>query len=230
MQYLKDSAPRVYPGVMRDISRPWEDVLHLADKRMDFRKGTLFSLDGPDKLKMIYVKKGKVSISYYGNNGEPHINLFYEDGSFFNESVAIAGVCHQIQTAYCIEPSECYFFDASLLHDDAFIVGYYYLIQNLLLSSTVKVVNFHALLNVICTKKTLSLIAWYILTMSEAHGNALCFTPNITQREIAMLLGIDMSSMTRAIRTLKQANIIDTFTKKRLSVKDVEGLRRLATD
>lgn len=227
MQYLKKSAPRVYPGIMKDISRPWDDVLHLA-KRVYFKKGALFSLDEADRLKMVYVKKGKISISYFGHNGESHINLFYEGGSFFNESVAICGVCHQIQTGYCISEAECYLFDVSILNDEDFKDKYYYLINNLLLSATIKVVNFHALLNVICTKKTLSLIAWYILTMCEAHENKLHFVPDITQREIAMLLGVDMSSMTRAVHTLKVENVIEKFTKKKLIITDSTKLKRLA--
>lgn len=227
MQYLKQDAPRVYPGIMKDISRPWDAVLHLG-KRISLKKGALFSLDESDRLKMVYVRNGKISISYFGHNGESHINLFYEGGSFFNESVAISGACHQIQTGCCIKESECYLFETSLLNDDDFKNKYYYLINNLLLSASIKVVNFHALLNVICTKKTLSLIAWYILTMCEAHENKSVFVPDITQREIAMLLGVDMSSMTRSIHTLKKEKVIETFTKKKLIITDIDRLKTIA--
>lgn len=227
MLYVRENAPRMYPGIMKEISRPWEEVLHRA-RKLALKRGTLFSLSGGDLLKMAYVRRGKVSIAYSGRNGEPHINLFYEGGSFFNESVALSGVCHQIQTARCLEDTDLYLFDVSLIKDTDFRSAHHSLLENLLLSCALKVVNFHALLNVICTKKTFPLICWYIATMSEAHGGSASFAPNITQREVAMLLGIDMSSMTRAIRALKHEGIVHQFTKRQLIIHDQAALRELA--
>ena len=52
--------------------------------------------------------------------------------------------------------------------------------------------------------------------------------PTLTQQELAALLGIHRTTLTRILCRLKALNIIEKYTKNDLHILDMEALDRLA--
>ena len=64
--------------------------------------------------------------------------------------------------------------------------------------------------------------------MSQANDGATELVPNISQTELANLFGMHRGTLLRSIQELKQRGVIGELTKERLSIENLEELRRLA--
>ena len=216
----------VYPGIIRETNRPWEEVLSLGRQRC-FSKGYLLSL-GPSVLNhFFYVRRGRFCTYYANSNGTSRINLFFESGSLYNDCTCITQAVSQGIVMRCWEDTEVFEFPGDLLRSEKFRQQYPHLMDNLLYSIALKVLNFQELLNAVCTKNKFQLVCWYLYVMAEKNKGRLAFDPNVSQSDIAMILGISQSSLTKIVSRLKEEEILNCFTKHRLHILDLFRLRRL---
>jgi CRP-like cAMP-binding protein len=58
-------------------------------------------------------------------------------------------------------------------------------------------------------------------------GNQVLIQSDMTQNDIAKLLGIHRVSVTKAVRRLKELGVVRHFTKSELDIADYQGLCRL---
>ena len=213
------------PGTVQNLSRCWEEVLHLGI-REQYRKGSIFSFTGSRQGNFAYVRKGRLAC-LHSNRKEKRIIIFVENGSLFNETYAISGYCEATPTHHCQTDVELYSFDKELLLSKEFFLKYPHLIRNCLFSIAYKLASYDAIHNVVGSMSPIERVAWYLCSLYKYKGT-LNMEPNLTQMEVAMLLGLHKSSMTRVMKILKEKCIVSRFTKSQICISDINKLFALA--
>lgn len=117
--------------------------------------------------------------------------------------------------------------DGKLLHDPEFFHKYPELIANALHCTPLKYIKFDALHAASYKNSSLEKADWYILKLSEEKGGRMNFTSWLPQNDIASLLAISQSSMTKAIHKLKKEGILEKFTRHAVIIRDWDRLREI---
>ena len=192
-----------------DLNTPWAQVLHLASRRV-FPKRHTIDVSNTESPYFYYILSGTVRLAYVGANGEERTILYAGAGTLMNVPTIIAGdIKNTVVT--CTERVEAAIFDAGLLTDRAFAAAHPDLLLNLI----------HSL----CT---MGHVCRVFQEMSQKYGGRPRFSPDMTQQELAALLGIHRTTLTRILCRLKALNIIEKYTKNDLHILDMEALDRLA--
>ena len=230
---MKESADRKRPAFdialarnacIRDANREWEEVLHLAKHRVYPKNSVIPHHELPG---IYYVAKGIVVISYTSSCGRERKALYIEPGSLFNEARSLTGYDPSGRFT-CIRDVELYAFPADLLLNLEFIRSYPHLIRNLLHTMGAKILIHYSFLADMGVGSRLAHIARFLLGLSAKHGNAEEFKPQVTQQELADLLGIHRATLARSLQQLKQMGVIASFTCNKILITDMPRLQRLA--
>ena len=170
-----------------DLNTPWEQVLHLASRRV-FPKRHTIDVSNTESPYFYYILSGTVRLAYVGANGEERTILYAGAGTLMNVPTIIAGdIKNTVVT--CIHSQHL---------GDASLVG------------------------------TMGHVCRVFQEMSQKYGGRPRFSPDMTQQELAALLGIHRTTLTRILCRLKALNIIEKYTKNDLHILDMEALDRLA--
>lgn len=207
-----------------DANREWEEVLHLATRRVYPKNSVIPHRELPG---MYYVAKGLVVISYTSSCGRERKALYIEAGSLFNEARSLTGY-EPGGRFTCIRDVELYVFPEELLRSLDFIRSRPHLVLNLLHTMGAKILIHYSFLADMGTGSHLAHIARFLLGLSAKHGNAEEFKPQVTQQELADLLGIHRATLARSLRQLKQLGVIASFSCRKTWITDMPRLKRLA--
>ena len=113
-----------------DLNTPWEQVLHLASRRV-FPKRHTIDVSNTESPYFYYILSGTVRLAYVGANGEERTILYAGAGTLMNVPTIIAGdIKNTVVT--CTERVEAAIFDAGLLTDRAFAAARPDLLLNLI--------------------------------------------------------------------------------------------------
>lgn len=113
-----------------DLNTPWEQVLHLASRRV-FPKRHTIDVSNTESPYFYYILSGTVRLAYVGANGEERTILYAGAGTLMNVPTIIAGdIKNTVVT--CTERVEAAIFDAGLLTDRAFAAAHPDLLLNLI--------------------------------------------------------------------------------------------------
>ena len=121
-----------------DLNTPWEQVLHLASRRV-FPKRHTIDVSNTESPYFYYILSGTVRLAYVGANGEERTILYAGAGTLMNVPTIIAGdIKNTVVT--CTERVEAAIFDAGLLTDRAFAAAHPDLLLNLIHSLCIHLV------------------------------------------------------------------------------------------
>lgn len=213
------------------LNAPWKRVLHLAERKT-IRKGQSVDigtgLAGRDgRPCFYYVVSGKIRLSYVGRNGEERVILYAGPGTLMNvPSVLVGDVENTLVT--CTEDAEVALFDSALLSDESFVAQYPELMINLVRSLCVHMVIHSQRLAESALSDSMSQVCRIILELSERHGGKAKFAPEMTQQELALLLGMHRTTLTRILCRLREGKVLGRFTRHELEILDRARLAELA--
>lgn len=221
--YVLPNPPlRSLPGVICNTSNIFEYILDMA-KSVTVKKGEILYPDCKGQIPLCYLKKGKMC-SYHideeGNIFIPHF-LFY--GALVFDAFFLTCGQYRAMPIKALENSELYCFPVDLAFEDLLSLNEG-LVKNLLYSQSIKDLSYSTLSCINMHVKPLNRICSYFYAMYERYQD-LSFCPNITQSELALLLNMHTVTFSHVIAQLKEMNIIETFTKKQLIIKDIEKLQ-----
>ena len=225
-----------------DLNTPWAQVLHLASRRV-FPKRHTIDVSNTESPYFYYILSGTVRLAYVGANGEERTILYAGAGTLMNVPTIIAGdIKNTVVT--CTERVEAAIFDAGLLTDRAFAAAHPDLLLNLIHSLCRMGLPRHERhhqqrreghlvihsqhLGDASLVGTMGHVCRVFQEMSQKYGGRPRFSPDMTQQELAALLGIHRTTLTRILCRLKALNIIEKYTKNDLHILDMEALDRLA--
>lgn len=216
-------------AVLKDMNRPWREMLHLA-KRYTYPRRYPLVLSGEALLDFYYLANGRIRIMHGTEDGYERSMVYIGSGNLFNEATAIAGFDDPDCRLYCMEDSEVYRFPGRLLHDPKFIAEYPELIINMMTSMSTKVLVMHASLSDTGVTPAIRQVCRFLCSLSHLHGDKLAFDPQMTQEELAVFLGIHRATLVRVLHELRKHRALIGFTKKRLRIGDMALLRAFAGD
>lgn len=221
------------PYTLQALSEQWDDVVSLG-KTKNFLKASIVNYD---KSEFFYVQKGIIQLVYTSKDGRERVLVQYADKCIF----AIAAVFESKEFAFlhesdtvswffrCVTDVELTVFPSSLLLNKSFIANYPELIINIMYTmSTITHLAF-MLLTSMQMQDVRGKVAKFILSLEKSqHADEL--TPNISQTELATILGVHRGSVARAIGELRSKNIIGSFSKKKVVILDSVMLRKIAKE
>ena len=212
------------------LNSPWERVLHLASRRV-FRKGQTIDIGAGMKEDgrpcFYYILSGRIRLSYVGRGGEERTILYAGPGSLMNvPSVVADDVKNTVVT--CMEAAEVALFDAALLTDARFAAEHPDLMINLVQSLCVHLVIHSQRLAESALADSLSQVCRVVCELAERHGRSDRFAPGMTQQELALLLGMHRTTLTRILCRLREMNVLGRFTRHQLLILDRSRLEELA--
>ena len=204
----------------------WATILHLA-ARHAYPAGYPLDLIGAALTDFYYIEKGRLLITYTSQNGRERPILTIEHGNIFNASTALTGFDNPDSQYLCLDDTILWRFPGSLLTSPDFVRQYPELIINLMQSLGNKTLQMHQTLSYTGPDTELVQLARWLSRAADDHG-ALSFRPNLTQQDLANMLGIHRATLVRCIHTLRKQGIVRRFSRNALDIIDPNALHRLA--
>lgn len=128
----------------------------------------------------------------------------------------------------CMEAAEVALFDAAILTDTRFAAEHPDLMINLVQSLCVHLVIHSQRLAEQALADSLSQVCRVVCELAERHGGSDRFAPGMTQQELALLLGMHRTTLTRILCRLREMNVLGRFTRHELRILDRVRLEELA--
>jgi CRP-like cAMP-binding protein len=213
----------------------WDKILHLGIRRNISRGSLIFDLETPVNG-IYYVKKGLVEIFLYTSHGPEKVLYYVGQGCIFGEvSCFVTGESGEASVR---ARTDCilYFFSREVLENT--ITGQYphYLLE-LLSAAAYKIRMYGVLLRDSLNSnhfiRVCRMIAYLVrytgIEVSEGQKKVVTQT-EMTQTDIARLLGVHRVTVTKAVGRLKEMGIIQHFTKRALVITDFQRLLELIED
>ncbi len=213
------------------LNAPWKKVLHLAERKV-IRKGQIVDIrmglsrhDG--RPCFYYVISGRIRLSYVSRSGEERPILYAGPETLMNvPSVIVGDEDNTLVT--CTQDAEVALFDAALLSDESFVAAHPDLMVNLVHSLCVHMVIHSQRLAETSLTNSVTQVCRIIRELFERNGGRAVFAPGMTQQELALLLGIHRTTLTRILCRLHTMGVVGRFTKRELEILDPQRLRELA--
>lgn len=224
---MRHSPTTLNAPMLGPMNLPWKNALTLGTPRTLAAEAPLL-LQGEEVLDFYYLAQGNLRLMHSGPDGRERTILYLCSGNLFNESTALAGYDAPDCCFISMAPSLIYRFAGALLRDARFIAENPGLIINLMESQAIKILIMHVGLGSTVGHSTLETVSRFILSLMERHHGAREFDPNLTQQDIATLLGLHRASVVRALAELRRLGAIVTFTKHSLKIGDLAMLETLS--
>lgn len=221
-----------YTATLPPLNKEWEEVFQFTTE-LEYPQGTQLTLNTERENFFYFLEKGRISLVHDTENGRTRtISTMEEAGTLINVTHALARQmtdfiekgCH----FHCITDVTLRRFDGKLLHDVEFIRAYPHLVANLMASLGVKILAHHTILSHFGTGGALTRICRFCLNLSDANGGAEEFAPQISQTQLARLLGMDRATLVRLLQKLRRLGVILELNHDRLVIGDMKKLRQLA--
>ena len=209
---------------MSGLNGQWKSALHYATC-LKFPKNAV--IPHSTKPGVYYLAKGEVVLTYCSSCGRERTALYYEEGSLFNEARTFSGY-NPDGIFTCTTDVEAYLFSRDCILNTEFIRSYPELIRSLLASMGAKILLHYSFLADMGTGSHIVHICRLILSLSQKNGNSLRFSAEMTQQEVAALLGVHRTTLARILRRLISMGVISKFTNREVCIENRELLLQLA--
>lgn len=213
------------------LNEKWAGLLHLARREEHARGTTIFPYSDPEHS-FYYLAGGRLTILHGTASGRVQNMLYMEPGTLINVAHAAGYVITDFLDSgcqfFCLSDVVLWRFPGSLLHDPDFIRTYPDYIENLMASIGLKLLLMHNTLASSATGSAVCRVCRFCFNMSLANGNARELVPNISQAQLANLLGMHRISLLRVLQQLKEEGVLEELTSERLVIRDPDRLRALA--
>lgn len=203
----------------------WEKHANLAVK-LSYGTGETIVHIGEQLNGLMYLHKGRAKGVFFSTEGNEKLLYYVNEGSMFAEGPALATA---IPTTCFISITPCvvYKFSKSLvmssLLEDPEVV------RDLLHSLALKIcmLSQHIQGNTTLNLENYVCRALYWLLVRNGCDTT-SVRPAMTQQEVANMLGVHRTTLTRLLGRLRERGVLLAFTKRRLEVSDLAELRRYA--
>lgn len=170
-----------------------------------------------------YLIKGKLKLSCLSANGQERVVMHLGPGTLFNEVSHLHLSAHR-HSLHTLEQCEVGRFPDKLLKDTDFFTSHPLLIQNLVQSLGIKTGAFFAQLFDSGLIHVRGRVCRMLHQLWKENGEKPSFRTNVSQVDMAAMLGVHRSSLCREIRTLREQGIIGHFSKAKLEIYHPEKL------
>jgi len=182
----------------------WAEVRHLGTTRI-FEKHQI--IDVSDEGYFFYIHSGRVKVTYLERNGQEMTLLLAEAGSLLNiVAQFVAGDKPPLLT--CMERTEVVILDGSLLTDTDFVSRHPEQIISLLATLAFRLEIHSQQASDSSLLTTLSYLCRVFWDIYSKGGGEYTLDPNMTQQELADLLGVNRTTITRSLHRLRQQGIL----------------------
>lgn len=195
------------------LSTQEKDTISINKGSNFYKKGQVIFYEDNHPNGLYCIKKGKVKITKYGNEGKDQIVRFAGDADLLGYRALLSGDTYK-GTATAMEDTHiCHITKSNFLevleNNSSFSIDIIKLLSNDLKSSEQKLVN-------ISQKSVLERVSEALLILKNRFGTDENGVLNVilTRREIGDMSGITTESSIRTLSALKKKNVIDLIGKK----------------
>lgn len=213
-------------GHVADLNRDWESVLQRYAARGIYPKDAV--IPHQKSRGMYYLARGSVGIFYTSSCGRDRLTLCIEPGCLFNEARTLSGYNPEGRFV-CTSEAEVWRFRENLLEDMDFVREHPPLISNLLRSMGIKMLIHYTFLADMGTGHHEIHLCRFILSMARKNNSSSVFPCQMTQQEVADLLGIHRATLARALQKLKHNGVISSFNFRKVEIRNWDMLLSLAS-
>ncbi|MEM7801950.1 MAG: Crp/Fnr family transcriptional regulator [Chloroflexota bacterium] len=200
-------------------------------KQRPYKEGDLIFHEGDPGESLFIVRSGKVRIYVGGNRSgvETSVILFGRPGEVFGELAVVDGEPRSA-SARAIENTVVYFVDRDTFRDHMLKIPQ--LAMNFTQLLTKRMRYNTSQLNSMASLTVTSRLARQLIKLSNDYGReegeGIVIDINLTQTDLASLIGATRESTNRAMRSLRKANVADMIQGK-LLVYNLAELQEIAT-
>lgn len=205
----------------------WGEVLHLATL-LEFPKG--IEIPGIDSEYFYYLISGSIKLSCLASTGNERVVMVIGAGSLFGEINHLHQSITRANRFHTLEKCSVAKFPQQLLSDDEFYIKYPLLAKNIVHSLGIKAGAFFSQLFDSGVVEVEGRVCRSLYQIWQEEGGRQTVCPNISQSDLAAMLGIHRSSLCRILQSLREQGVIGKFSKKELVVLRPDVLKHLACD
>jgi len=187
-----------------------------------------YEFPAAEAQRFYFLNRGSLRLSSLSSTGKERVIMYMEADNIFGEVVHLHESrvhCHSLRA---LEKIEVIGFPIGLLSDIDFCRHYPHLILNLVHSLGIKAGAFFCQISDVALLESHTQVCRMLYQIWKENGEPRVFDPGISQSDIADILGMHRSSLTRALRMLRDDGVIGVFSKKRLEVVNPQRLMELA--
>lgn len=226
---MQNQLPIYQLPIFENLCPSWANVSHLGIRRAYPKGSQIFDLSS--SVNGIYfVKEGVIEIILHTLHGPEKVLFHVGPGCIFGEVTCF--VTGESGEASARARSDCvlYFFHKDLI--EGIIANQHpYLLLELIRAAAYKIKMYGVLLqdslnsnNFIRVCKMLVYLARYKGVNTDEGGKQVVFRPDMTQKDMARLMGVHRVTVTKAVSRLKEMGIIRRFSKSALEISDFPAL------
>jgi CRP-like cAMP-binding protein len=219
--------------VFENLCPGWELITHLGIKRAYSKGSQIFDLETPING-VFYIVEGVVEIILYTEHGPEKVLFQVHSGCLFGEiSCFVSGASGE---AIAAARSDCvlYFFPREII-EGTIASQYPHLLLEMIRSLAYKMRMYTILLKDSLISNPFFRVCKMLVYLAAFKGidpsaplKEVRFTPDITQNDIARMMGIHRVTVTKAIARLKDQGVVERFSKNSLVISDFSALCELA--
>ena len=219
--------------VFENLCPSWGLVTHLATRQVYPKGSLILDMEAPADG-IYYVKEGQVDTCLYTLNGPEKVLYGVGEGCVFGEASCFSTGTTGEASVWARTPCVLYFFRREtvegpiarehphLLIELAGMLGHIVRMYGIWLQDSLSQDYFVRVCRIL-----VYFVRWK-RPDSERTGRQVLIQSDVTQNDIAKLLGVHRVTVTKAVRRLKEMGILRRFTKTELDIADFHGLCRLA--
>ncbi len=214
----------IYTMWLPDSGKIWESVRHLGTE-LTFEANAIIA-DGNVPSSFFYLHRGSVKFIALSPDGQEKILYYCKPGTLFGEGPAIlrSTLAHIFMAK---EKCVVYRFDFYKIFD-TLLRDYPEHIYSLIYSLAYKVTLHARNISNLTLLDSETQVARSLYGMLISNGGATKIRPAMTQQEVANILGLHRTTLTRILSGLKRDGILVKYTKNILEITDLERLRKAA--
>ncbi len=206
---------------VRELNAPWREVIHLGERKILSRHHEIGS---PEEAVFFFLNRGSIRLSCIAEDGHERVVMIMEQGVLFGEITFMHKSSVHFHSLRTLTECEIFVFPNALLNDIAFCREYPHLILNLVHSLGIKGGAFFSQIYDSNLLDTRGQICRMLSHIWREQGETTTVNPDLSQIDMANILGIHRSSVCRVIRELRNEGVIGHFSKTRLDIIHPEKL------
>ena len=180
-------------------------------RKIRFKKGEALFKKGMEGDSLFIIKRGKVKIVIGSEDGEEIILAIFSVGDFFGEMSLLDGMPRSAD-AVAIEDTEVMMLNRREFIN--FLIGNEQAIRSILQSLSMRLRKTDDMLEDTCFLNISERVRKKLLELAESYGieekKSILIDLDITQRELAGMVGATRESVNKSLRILREKGIIST--------------------
>gem|GEM_PF-326432 len=187
-----------------------------------------YEVSAMDSDAFFLLVRGSLRLSCLAEDGQERTVMRLGSGTLFNEVAQLHLSPMHAYSMHTLEECEVAKFPKSLLDDEEFYRTHPALIRNLVQSIGIKAGAFFSQLFDSNLLEVHGRVCRSLYQLWKESGESPAFRPNISQGELATMLGVHRSSLCRVVHSLREKGIVGKFSKTRLEIFNPDLLRTAA--